>query len=127
VVRERFLAYWLGPISGSKYTLVANTEGKVTVSYLSDGRGLDDPAQRNLVIETSGYGVSAGVLLSGESEFTNATDSTVTGNTFSYNKSLADHMTVQIKADGRQVFIGYPQTRTSLTMKTDAEALAKIG
>lgn len=127
VAKEKLLAYWLGPISGSTYTLVANTSGKVTVSYLSGGRGIDDPSKRNLVIDTSGVGVLPGAILSGDSEFTDATDSTVTGNTFSYDRSLADHMTVQVKADGCRVFIGYPQIRSSLTMQTDAEALVKIG
>jgi hypothetical protein len=127
VVKEKLLAYWLGPVSGSKYTLIATSSGKVTVSYLSGGLGISDASQRNLVIETTGDGVTPGALLSSESEFNNATDLTVTGNTFSYDKSLVDHMTVQIKADGRHVFVGYPQTRTPLTMQTDAEALAKIG
>jgi len=127
VVREKILAYWLGPISGSKYTLITDNSGKATVSYLSGGLGIDNPSQRNLVIETTGDGGNPGVLLSRDSEISNATDLTVTGNTFSYDRSFIDHMTVQIKADGRQVFVAYPQTRTPLSMLIDSEALSKIG
>lgn len=126
VIKEKLIAYWLGPISGSKYTLVANRAGRVTISYLSGGLGIDEPHQRNLLIQTIGFGRRSGVLPSEESEIDNATDSTVTGNTFSYDNSLRDHMTVQIKAGEHHVLVVYPQTRSPLTMQTDAEALERI-
>lgn len=126
VIKEKLIAYWLGPISGSKYTLVANRTGRVTISYLSGGLGIDNPHQRNLLIETTGLGRRSGVLSSEESEIDNATDSTVTGNTFSYDNSLRDHMSVQIKVSEHHVLVVYPQPRTPLTMQTDAEALERI-
>lgn len=126
VIKEKLIAYWLGPISGSKYTLVANRAGSVTISYLSGGHGIDNPQQRNLLIETTGLGRRSGVLPSEESEIDNATDSTVTGNTFSYDNSLRDHMRVQIKDSEHHVLVVYPQTRTPLIMQTDAEALERI-
>lgn len=126
VVKEKLIAYWLGPISGSKYTLVANRAGRVTISYLSSDLGIDMPAQRNLVLETTGYGRGGGVLVFADTEIDNATDSTVTGNTFSYNRLVMNHMTVQIKDGEHHVLVIYPQARTPLSMQTDAEALERI-
>lgn len=83
VKRQGLTAYWLGPISGSKYTLVATDADRVTISYLSGGLGIGDADQRNLVMETVADGASKGALLADNSEVNNAHDSTVTGNTFS--------------------------------------------
>ncbi len=101
--------------------------GRVTISYLSGGLGIDNPSQPNLVLETTGYGRDSGVLVFADTEIDNATDSTVTGNTFSYNRLVMNHMTVQVKDGEHHVLVIYPQSRTPLTMQTDAEALEKIG
>lgn len=126
IKKEGIVAYWLGPISGSKYTVVTSDVGKVTISYLSGGLGIDDANQRNLVIETVENEGSKVALLAENSEINNGIDSTVTGNTFSYSKNVLDHMSVQIKGSGRHVFVVYPQTRSAISMQTDAEALMKI-
>lgn len=127
IVNEKLVAYWLGPISGSRYTIVATQAGIVTISYFSGGHGIDVANQRNLVIKTVTNIASKGALLAYNSEVNNAQDSTVTGNTFSYNVFLLDHMTVQIQGSGYHVHVFYPQTRSALTMQTDAEAMLKIG
>lgn len=127
VKEEKLVAYWLGPVSGSKYTLVATSNGLVTITYLSDGAGIDNPYQNNLVFETASNGNLKGVLVAPSTEIDNANVGTVTGDTFSYDKYITDHMTVQIKEKQRQVFVFYPQLHSVLSMQTDAEALQKIG
>lgn len=127
VKRQRLTAYWLGPISGSTYTIIATDANKVIITYLSGGRGIGNAEQRNLVMETVANDADKAALLASDSEVNNSHDSTVTGNTFSYNRFLLDHMTVQINGSGRHVHVYYPQTRSTLTMQTDAEALEKIG
>lgn len=117
----------LGPISGSKYTLVATDPNRVTITYLSGGLGINNVTQRNLVIVTVINGAKIGALLAYESEVNHAQDLIVTGNTFSYDSLLLDHMKVKIQGSGRHVLVEYPQIRSALSMQTDAEALGKIG
>jgi len=127
VKEQKLVAYWLGPVSGSKYTLVASGNGLVTITYLSDGAGIDNPFQNNLVIETASNGNLKGALVAPSTEIDNAKVGIVTGNTFSYDKYIMDHMTVQLKEKQRQVLVFYPQLHSALSMQTDAEALLSIG
>lgn len=127
VKRKGLTAFWLGPISGSKYTLVATDTERVTITYLAGGLGIDNATQRNLVIVTVINGAKIGGLLAYESEVNHVQDLIVTGNTFSYDSLLLDHMKVKIHDSGRHVLVLYPQNRSALSMQTDAEALEKIG
>lgn len=128
VVRsEKLVAYWLGPISGSKYTLVASGNGVVTVTYLSGGTGIDNPFQNNLVFETVGNNNLKSALVAPSSEVDNARVKTVTGNTFSYDRYLTDHMKVQIKGNPLQVIVFYPHLRSVSSIQTDVDALQRVG
>ena len=127
VKKEKLVAYWLGPISGSKYTLVATDNGVVTITYLSGGKGLENPFQNNLVFETVSNGHLKAALVAPNTEVDNAKVKTVTGNTFSYDRYLTDHMKVQIKGKQLQVFVFYPDLHSVLSMQTDAEALQLVG
>lgn len=126
VKSEKIVAYWLGPISGSMYTIVTTTSGKITISYLSGGLGIERANQRNLVIETI-IGIHKGALVAPTEQVDTATDITVTGNTFSYNKLKLDQMNVRVNVTKKDVLVYYPTLRSPLTMQTDAEALELIG
>ena len=123
---QKFVAYWLGPISGSKYTLVASNGGGVTISYLDAGLGISNPNQHNLVIQTVSGRNDLNALISPIGQIDTARDSTVTGNTFSYNKYKLDHMNVLVRDAKRAVLVFYPSTRSAFTMQIDAEALQRI-
>ena len=125
VKEEKIVAYWLGPISGSKYTIVTTTSGKTTISYLSGGQGIERADQRNLIIETI-TGTHKSALILPTERVDTATDFTVTGNTFSYNKLKLDQMSVRVNAVKKDVLVYYPTLRSPLTMQTDAEALELI-
>lgn len=123
----KLVAYWLGPISGSKYTLVATGNGVVTITYLSGGSGIDNPFQNNLAFETVSNDNLKAALVAPSTEVDNAKVKTVTGNTFSYDKYITDHMRVQIKGKPLQVLVFYPRLHSVLSMQTDAEALQRVG
>lgn len=127
VKKENLVAYWLGPISGSRYTLVATGNGVVTITYLSGGSGIENPFQNNLVFETVSNDNLKAALVAPNTEVDNAKVKTVTGNTFSYDRYLTDHMTVQIKGKALQVLVFYPRLHSVLSMQTDAEALLRVG
>lgn len=127
VKSEKLVAYWLGPISGSKYTLVATDNGIVTITYLSGGSGIENPFQNNLVFETVADENLKAALVAPGTEIDNSNVKTVTGNTFSYDRYLTDHMTVKIKGKHLQVFVFYPRMHSVSSMQTDAEALLQVG
>lgn len=52
VKRENLIAYWAGPKSVDKYTLIATSPGEVTVSYVLKNAEINATTQSELVIQT---------------------------------------------------------------------------
>jgi hypothetical protein len=126
IKQENLTAYWLGPISGSKYSLVTTHTGKIIITYLSNGDGIANLHQSNMVIATVNDKANTSALITDNQELNNANDLVVTGNIFSYNKDNLDHMTVQFRAEKTRVMIFYPGPRSLLSLETDAEGLELI-
>lgn len=119
-------AYWLGPISGSEYTIVKSADGAIVITYLSNGKGILDQHQKNLIFQTETDLSRKGMLVSNESRATNEFDVSVTGNTYSYDRLDPDHMLVRIKGNKSRVWVYYPTKRDAIRMEIDADALQKV-
>lgn len=119
-------AYWLGPISGSEYTIVKSADGVVVITYLSNGKGILDHQQKNLIFQTEADSYKKEALVSSENRGTNEFDVTVTGNTYSYDRLDPDHMVVKIKGNKSHVRVYYPTSRDAIRMEIDADALQKV-
>jgi len=126
VKSEDIEAYWLGPISGSRYTIVRSVDGTVVITYLSDGKGILDHHQKNLIFQTEADTSNKQALVSNENQRTNEFDVSVTGNTFSYDRLDPDHMVVKIKGNKHRVWVYYPTMHDAERMEIDADALQKV-
>ncbi len=123
---EKVVAYWLGPISGSTYTLVTTTKGQAIISYLPSGHGIDNAKQHNLIVETRVGHISKGALISTDFEYTNRDDMTSAGNTFSFDTSVMNFMSVGVGKNAHQVMVYYPSIRSYQSMENVAESLVRI-
>lgn len=52
VKHENIAAYWLGPLSGYKYTIICTNRQEIIVSYVPQGVSLNHPDRFNLTVET---------------------------------------------------------------------------
>lgn len=120
------VAYWLGPISGSKYTLVISKKGEAIVTYLPGGKGIDNQKAHRLIVKTDTDVNSVGPLTSSETEVSNVKESTPGGAYFSYDKYLPDHVVISLPNKGGHVRIYYPTTRSPDNIQLDAESLILI-
>lgn len=120
------VAYWLGPISGSKYTLVIAKKGEAIITYLPNGKGIDKPGERRLIVKTDTNVHSVGPLVSAETEVSNVKESTSGGSYYSFDRYLPDHVVISLPAKGGQVRIYYPTRRDPGSIQLDAESLVLI-
>jgi hypothetical protein len=120
------IAYWLGPISGSKYTLVITKEGEAIITYLPDGKGIEKAGERRLIVQTDTHAKSAGPLISAETEVSTLKDSTANGAYYSFDRYAPDHVVISLPNKDSQVRIYYPTTRSQGNIQLDAESLILI-
>ena len=123
---QNLVAYWLGPISGSKYSLVTTQKGQVVIIYLSNGEGIDKSRIRKLEVVTRIDGEVSHALVNAENIFTNANEKTNSGNIFSYDTSIMNYMHIDIRNQKQLVLVYYPTPRSARTMEVDAESLIRI-
>lgn len=120
------LAYWLGPISGSKYTLVISKEGQAIITYLPNGEGLEKQGERRLIVTTDVSSNSVGPLESQASQV-KSLDLTAQGEaTYSFDSYLPDHVVITLPNSAGHVRIYYPTTRTAGNILLDAQSLIRI-
>lgn len=123
---QNLVAYWLGPISGSKYSLVTTEKGQVVITYLSNGEGISESQIRKLVVVTRVDSEIDRALVNSENIFTNSNEKTNVGNVFSYDTSIMNYMRVDIKNQKQKVLVYYPTPRKATNMQLDAESLIRI-
>jgi len=120
------LAYWLGPISGSKYTLVISKEGQAIITYLPEGKGIEKQGERRLIITTDVSSNSVGPLESQASQV-KSLDQTAQGEaTYSFDGYVPDHVVIALPNRGGHVRIYYPTNRTAGNILLDAQSLIRI-
>lgn len=118
--------YWVGPMSGAKYTINAQNFNSIYVRYLADGKGISDQTPKYRVIatykEANGYNstLSAGNQADGLS-FTNPNGSAVY-----YNKQVPTNVYVAFKGLPFQIEIFDPNAKTSLDLAKSDNAVQLI-
>jgi len=127
VVRQiKQRVYWVGPMSGARYTINAQNFNSIYVRYLPDGKGISDQTPRYRVIatykETNAYNstLSAGNQANGLS-FTKPD-----GRVVYYNKQVPTNVYVAFKSDPYQMELFDPDAKKSLELANSASALQII-
>lgn len=119
--------YWVGPMSGAKYTINAQNFNSIYVRYLANGKGISDQTPKYRVIatykESNGYNstLSAGNQADGLS-FTNPNGSAVY-----YNKQVPTNVYVAFKGKPYQIEIFDPNAKTALDLAKSDNAVRLIG
>ncbi len=119
-------AYWLGPISGSRYGLIISKTGGAIITYYSGGVGLGDVKESRLIIKSSTGPNSLRPLKDAGNQFNNTQDSTNSGLIYAYDKSFRDHVEITLPDSRGNVLIFYPSTRSPANIQLDVESLILI-
>lgn len=122
----RAVAYWLGPISGSRYGLVISKSGSAVITYYSGGLGLDNVIESRLIIKSSTRPSTLRPLKDTSNQFNNTQDSTNAGLIYAYDKSFRDHVEITLPNRGGNVLIYYPSIRSPANIQLDVESLYQI-
>lgn len=78
VRNEKLVAYWLGPISGYKYTIIYSNRRGIIISYVPQGVSFNTSDRYNLTVET--YSKSRTSELPGKSNLSSGKDDFLTSN-----------------------------------------------
>lgn len=126
VHHEKINAYWIGPVDGNTYTLVATNPDAILISYIPKGEDIPNFHQKDLVVQTN--------VLKGESEAKMFADSQVggvdfivnQGNAIHYNAVRPDVVSISIKGTSSVVQIFDPIEQASLTLAMNPYKLQKV-
>lgn len=123
VKKHRDPVYWLGPISGNKYSFNQNADDVDIVSYLPKGSSLSNVNQRKLTVKTyktlEAYATHIHPLVGANStKFV-----TAKGNTVESDEALMDVETVTLSGRPEIVVIRYPTMQTAETLIKNADEL----
>lgn len=126
VRNEKIVAYWLGPITGYKYSIICKDRREIIVTYIPRGVSLNHPDRFNLTIET--YSKS---LLSESSKFSTVTSDrddflASNGTTASIYSERPVMVTFGITSTDSRVEVQYPSGARIHDMYADAERLTLI-
>lgn len=118
--------YWLGSLSGNKYSFEQNVEDIDIVSYLPKGSSLSNVNQRKMTIKTyknpAAYASHIHPLV-GADAFRLATSE---GNIVEFDRNQMDIETVILRDRPQIVVIRYPIMQTSDTMIRNADRLRLV-
>lgn len=125
VKEENLTAYWAGPQSGYKYTVIATTPGEVTISYFPKSADIHRVTTNILVVQTHNH-FSAGEAqvysqdISGPGSF--LMNQGWTGNAIQYNPANPNKVLVTIRNQYSTVtiFNSVPEAALTLAMKPGA-------
>lgn len=119
---EKLVAYWEGPISDDKYTIIATTPGEVTVSYFPKNADIHRIDPSLLVVQThsnftTGDAGAYALNVSGPGSFLMSQGAE--GNSIQYNPATPNRVTVTIKNKNTAVtlFDSVPEAALTLAMK----------
>ncbi len=126
VKRVHGTAYWLGPISGSRYGLVISKSGTAVITYYSGGLGLENVTESRLIIKSNTRPSSLRPLVDMGNQFNNTQVSTNAGLIYAYDKSFRNHVEITLPKDGGSVLIFYPSIRSPANIQLDVESLILI-
>lgn len=120
------IAYWLGPISGHKYTHADNSLSVITMTYWPQGSNIDIAKQSDLTVATydnlAAYTTSIHPI---ENPNTARLVASI-GTTVKFNGATMDYEIVTFKGKPEIVVVYYPTWQLSATLMKNAEALKRV-
>jgi hypothetical protein len=119
-------AYWMGPISGVKYTYVDNSDSRITITYWPLNSNTDVVTERKFTVETfSDMAVYSRNLHPLEDP--NSTKIVApNGMTVQFNQASLDHEIVTFRDHPEVVVIDYPVWQLETVLMNNAEALKPV-
>ena len=120
------VAYWLGPIAGSRYGLVISKTGSSVITYYSGGLGLENVKESRLIVKSSTRPNALRPLEDTGNQFNNTQNSTKAGRSYAYDKSFRDRVEITLPNRGGNVLIFYPSIRSPANIQLDVESLYLI-
>ena len=129
VKEEHLVAYWTGPISADKYTIIATTPGEVTISYFAKNADIRKVGTSDLVVQTHSHFTAGDAQaysqdVSGPGSF--QMNQGATGNAIEYNPAMPYKVLVTIKNQNSTVTIYNSTPEASLTLAMKPGAIQKI-
>lgn len=124
---SRFVAYWLGPISGYKYTLITTRKGEVIVSYFPSGSDMAKVNEVRLTVTTYADPSKVQSPLCSRGDATTGNSGEVCTNPTTFNRDTMKEETTVIRGTDIRVVINYASAQTVATMVKNGSSLKRIG
>jgi hypothetical protein len=118
--------YWVGPMSGAKYTLNAQNFNSIYVRYLPSGKGISDQTPRYRVIATYKEANAYNSTLSAGNQANGLSFTKPDGRVVYYNKQVPTNVYVAFKTDPFQIELFDPDAKKSLELansKSDVQLI----
>jgi len=119
-------AYWLGPMSSTKYTHVDNSNSRIAITYWPLNSNTDVMAQSKFTIETFMDPLAYATSLHPLADPNSAKIVTANGTTVEFNQASLNYEKVTFKNEPEIVIIDYPTWQLETTLMNNAEALKKV-
>jgi len=129
IKHEKLTAYWAGPDSGAKYTLIATTPGEVTITYFPKKADITRLSASSLIIQTHLH-FSASDVESYAQDVSRPgsflLNQGAEGNAIHYNPATPTQVTLTFKNRFEVVTIFNPTPQASLTLAMKPGVIQKI-
>ncbi|HEX7405815.1 MAG TPA: hypothetical protein VF307_07825 [Candidatus Nanopelagicaceae bacterium] len=119
-------AYWLGPMSSTKYTYVDNSTSRIAMTYWPLNSNTDLMDQSKFTIETFMDPVAYATSLYPLADPNSAKIVTANGTTVEFNQASLNYEIVTFKDKAEVVVINYPTWQLETTLMNNAEALKGV-
>lgn len=126
VHHEKINAYWIGPVVGDKYTLVATNPGIIVISYIPNGQDIYNLHQKDLVVQTNVHYQDNEARVFAEDVVGGVNFVVNQGNAIYYNTIWPEIVAVAIKGTHDVVKIFDPIEQASLTLAMNPDKLQKV-
>jgi hypothetical protein len=126
IISKKLTAYWVGPVSNAKYSLIANSNGQVFVRYLLDGKGLEDTNAKYLVVATYPQSDAFSITKAAGNQPNAISFTNVDGAQVFYSKSFASNVYVAYPDVPYTIEIFDPTDGGALSLATTAGVIQKI-
>lgn len=123
----KYVAYWLGPKSGYKYTVIATRKDEVIVSYLPIGSDINRANDVRLTVKTYADPSKMKAPICSRSDVTPANSGEACTNPTTFNRDTMKEETTAIRGTAIRVVINYVSAQTVATMVKNASSLRRIG
>lgn len=123
----KHVAYWLGPKSGYKYTVIATRKDEVIVSYLPIGSDINRANEVRLTVKTYSDPSQVKAPICSRGDVATANSGKVCTNPTTFNMDTMKEETIDIRGANISVVINYVSAQTVAVMVKNASSLKRIG